>query len=426
MDMAKCALLVAFHFPPFKSSSGLERALSLVRHLPAGGWEPAILSASPAAYPATSDERMREVPESVPVVRAFARDASRHFALRGRYPAWFALPDRWQSWVIGAVPAGLMMIRSYRPDVLWTTYPLATAHVIGYVLHRISGLPWIADFRDPMVEFDDRSGRWYPTWTVLRSVRLAIERVVARHATAVTFCTPGARRIFAARYPQVRPEQLHVIGNGFDESAFAAAAVWPAASQAEELVLLHSGTIYPSPDRDPTFFFRALRRLVQERGPQARRLRVVLRASGAEAYLRSKIDTADLAGIVELAPAIAYSEALAEMMHVHGLLLFQGYTSNPAIPAKLYEYFRAGRPILALTDDAGDTAALVRAESAGIVAPLDDEEVGLHALRAFIDGIESGQLEAMPRERVALYERSRAVEAFARLFDAVADASRRR
>ncbi len=94
MDVAKRALLEAFHFPPFKSSSGLERALSLVRHLPACGWEQAIISALPAAYPATSDERMREIPESVPIVRAFSRDASRHFALRGRYLAWFALPDR--------------------------------------------------------------------------------------------------------------------------------------------------------------------------------------------------------------------------------------------------------------------------------------------------------------------------------------------
>ncbi len=56
------------------------------------------------------------------------------------------------SWRWTAVAAGLKLIRHYQPAVLWSTYPIATAHQIGAILHRCSGLPWIADFRDPMAQ----------------------------------------------------------------------------------------------------------------------------------------------------------------------------------------------------------------------------------------------------------------------------------
>ena len=109
--MSKRILLVAFHFPPIKASSGLERTLALTRHLPALGWEPLVLSASPRAYPAVSEERISQIPPDIVVRRPFARDASRTLSIAGRYPRWATLPDRWLSWMMGAVPVGLSMIR---------------------------------------------------------------------------------------------------------------------------------------------------------------------------------------------------------------------------------------------------------------------------------------------------------------------------
>ena len=53
---------------------------------------------------------------------------------------------------MGAALCGSRLIRRRRPDVLWSTYPIATAHVIGADLHRRFGIPWVADFRDPMAQ----------------------------------------------------------------------------------------------------------------------------------------------------------------------------------------------------------------------------------------------------------------------------------
>ena len=424
--MNRKALLVAFHFPPIKASSGLERTLALARHLPALGWEPAVLTAHPMAYERTSTERMEGLDGSVPVHRAFALDTARHLAVAGRYPGWLAQPDRWRTWMLGAIPTGLAMIRRYRPQVIWSTYPIVTAHDIGYWLHRLSGVPWVADFRDPMVEFDDRQQVWHPGHPRLRKMRLDTEGRAAAHARALTFCTRSALSICAARYPQADQSLWRVVPNGFDESAFQTAApVAPSRPADAPLWLLHSGTIYPTPDRDPTHFLRALAQVRAARGTHRRPVRVVLRGSGVERLYADLIRELDLQDWVSFEPVVDYISALREMQQVDGLLLFQGYTSNPAIPAKLYEYFRAGRPILAMVDDAGDTAALLKSNGVGSFAPLDDAEQIAASLHAFLDALERGEAQGMPREQAATFERGVATQGFARLFDDVAAASPR-
>ena len=145
-------LMVAFHFPPLAGSSGIQRTLRFAQHLPSFGWQPLVLSAAVCAYERTSDDLNADVPAGTVVRRAFALDTARHLALRGRYIGAMARPDRWISWRFDAVRQGMRMIREFKPHAIWSTYPIATAHVIGAELHKWSGLPWLADFRDPMAQ----------------------------------------------------------------------------------------------------------------------------------------------------------------------------------------------------------------------------------------------------------------------------------
>src|SRR5712692_5407272 len=143
-------LIVAFHFPPFAGSSGLLRALKFCRFLPASGWSPVILTVERRAYEKLAEDSISQIPAGVPVVRAFALDTQKHISLRGRYPRWLALPDRWVTWCLGAVPAGLFAIYRRRVDVIFTTFPIATAVLIGLLLHQLTGKPWVVDFRASM------------------------------------------------------------------------------------------------------------------------------------------------------------------------------------------------------------------------------------------------------------------------------------
>lgn len=416
----KRLLMVAFHFPPLKGSSGLLRTLAFCRDLRAHGWLASVISAHPRAYPSVSDELLGEVPTEVRVRRAQALDVARHLSVSGRYPGWFALPDRWWPWVAGGIVAGIAEVRAMRPCVLWSTYPIASAHLIGFALHRLFGLPWIADFRDPMVERDGRTGDWYPAGRALRSARLWVERLCARHAALLVFCTETARRIFVGRHGGDTQARSVVIANGYDESLLEEARlVSPSAHDGGErpFMLLHSGVLYPTPDRDPTALFDALAALKRTGALDARRLRVVLRASGSEGLYRERIAARAIGDIVELTPPIAHRDALAEMLSADGLLIVQGYTSDPAIPAKLYEYIGVGRPVLALAHPDGETARLVASVGNGMVVDLASPEAIGATLERFIEAVRQGRLEALPVERSAPFRRKERARELAGLLD---------
>ena len=366
----KKVLMIAYHFPPLAGSSGIQRTLRFVQHLPALGWQPIVLSASPHAYERTSDDLMPDVPAGTVVRRAFALDTARHLQIGGRYAGWMARPDRWTSWQFDAVRQGLKLIEEFQPDVIWSTYPIATAHVIAAKLHRKTGIPWVADFRDPMAQDD------YPADLVTRQKYRDIEAQTVAHARFCVFTTPGAARIYQQRYPETASRMV-VLENGYDEESFAAVAPPPANNAVEPgqrpLIMLHSGIVYPS-ERDPTQLFEALGRLQNAGTLSPADLRIRFRASVHDALLRNLAQTHGAQDFIELCPAIPYRDALAEMMRVDVLLVMQASNCNAQIPAKIYEYLRAGKPIVALTDPLGDTAGVLHQAGLTSIARLDSRE----------------------------------------------------
>jgi len=212
--MNKRALLIAYHYPPVKGSSGLQRALKASRYLRGGGWDCDVLTVWPHAYEATGDDEITDIPNDVEVVRAIAFDAKRHLSLMGSYPRAAAVPDRWMTWAIDGVRRGKKMLARKKYDVIWSTFPIATAHRIGLKLSKHSGLPWVADCRDQMTEPGYPSDPW-----IFKRVR-ALENDVVHNAQAVVFTAPGAQAMYASRYPELPADRWQLIENGYDEAAF--------------------------------------------------------------------------------------------------------------------------------------------------------------------------------------------------------------
>jgi glycosyltransferase involved in cell wall biosynthesis len=399
--MTKRALLIAFHFPPQAGSSGIQRTLSFSKHLGKYGWEPMVVSAHPRAYAQQNPSQLASVPKDLVVRRAFALDAQRHMGIKGRYLQVLALPDRWVSWTLGGVAEGLSLIRQYKPEVIWSTFPIATAHLIGLVLHRITGLPWIADFRDPMLQDT------YPVSKLQRKCFQWIERQAILRCHTAVFTTQSALNFYRERFPELPASKFTVIENGYDEDGFDAdpqiSQTAPAAP-GRRLTLLHSGVLYPA-GRDPSPFLAALASLKQAGRVDANRLRVMLRASGHEAYVAGLAQKFGVEDIVEVTPPIPYREALREMLAADGLVVFQGSAFNAQVPAKIYEYFRARKPILGLVCVAGETARVLRnAGFNSLVAPDQSTEIA-PVLDGFLEQVRSGEAHVASTDLVAASSR---------------------
>ena len=373
-----------------------------------------MLTAHPRAYERSDPDRMKDVPDDVEVCRAFALDSKRHLSVRGAYLGFTALPDRWVSWTLGAVVSGLGLVRRHRPRVLWSTYPIATAHVAGFFLHRLTGLPWIADFRDSMTEpgypADPRQFRAY-RW---------IERKAVMHASRCVFTTPGARTMYRERYPDVPSERWVVLPNGYEEALFrdAEADRAPRADDAP-ITLVHSGVLYPK-ERDPRPFFGALADLKGAGAIAAGNFRVVLRASGSEEYHARYIRENGIDDLVSLEPAVPYRDALGEMLAADGLLLFQASNCNHQVPAKTYEYLRAKRPVFAMTDPAGDTASVLREAGIDTMARLDSRAEIAAGLEDFLARVREGRAPLADDDEIRRHSRRARTEDFAALLDEVA------
>ena len=376
----KRVLMVAFHFPPAATSSGIQRTLRFVQYLPALGWEPVVLTAHPRAHERTNSALLADVPAGVRVEQAFALDAARHLSIGGRYPGFLARPDRWRSWRPGAVAAGLRLMRRQRFDALWSTYPIATAHNIAAALHARTGVPWVADFRDPMAQDG------YPADPVTWQQFKAIEQRAIERAAVSVFTTRGAAAMYRERYPAVAARRIAVIENGYDEQTFAASAAQvgrDAGLVPGALTLLHSGVVYPS-ERDPTQLVEALASLKAQGRIAAANFRMRFRASENDALIARLAQVAGVSDLIELCPPVPYKEALAEMLRADALVVLQASNCNAQVPAKLYEYLRAQRPVIALTDPAGDTAQVVLRSGIPAVASLDSASQIAELLSRFV------------------------------------------
>lgn len=396
---ARRALVVAYCFPPH-AAVGTLRTLRLVTQLAADGWSVQILTGAPASYSEGTPidgELLRSVPANVGIVRAGAARgltqlsrAARPFKrwlrpdrpVTGGLPgvstapgpsrvsvtAWLeqlcAIPDGDAGWFLPAVCRGLLAGWRTKPDVIYSSAPPWTGHLVAYVLTSALGRPWVADFRDPWAR-----GPWRGDRSQLaRKAAALFERLAVRRADALLFTTAALRDEVVGHYGPWLGPKCHVVRNGCEPEAFASVAPGP---RGECFTLAHVGSLYGG--RDPRPLLQAIAATLESGAIERGRfkLRLVGPVALAGRDLAATCDELGLGDVVELVPRLTRAESLAAMMSASALLLLQ--PGHPlSVPAKFYEYLLASRPILALAE--GETAELVRATGTGLVVSPSDEQ----------------------------------------------------
>jgi len=363
----KHALFIAFHYPPESSSSGVLRTLKFSRYLPQFGWRVTVITLREDAYEQVDPTLLAQLPPEVKVVRTRYLNSKRHFAIAGYYPAVLAIPDRWIGWLPWALAAARRVMRDDPADLVFSTSPMATAHMIAA---RVAGryrLPWVADFRDPWYEEPPEPG----TPAVVHWAARRLERVVAKRADRLVATTEHMVDMLRTRYGDLVRDKTCAIVNGYDEGDFSGFPP-PSTPRGARLDIVHAGQINAE-FRDPRPLFKALREAADAGWLDLADVRVTFVGGGAYAQdpaLARAIAELRLQDSVSFAPRIPYDQALQRMAQADLLLLLQASEdTRQLVPAKFYEYLRLRRPVLALLYDGATSQLLQRAQAGWSVHP---------------------------------------------------------
>jgi glycosyltransferase involved in cell wall biosynthesis len=353
-------LVLAYFFPPL-GGGGVQRTLKFVRYLEPLGWDAAVVSTRSRIYAARDPSLLAEVPAGAKVIRTPALPIAHwlgvvlHRLHLLRLRAWVTWPDGGLGWAPFALAATLRAVRRERPDVLYSTSAPYAGHLVALLVARLSGVPWVADFRD----------EWAANPHLTDQPRL-LAKLATRAEHAIT---AGARRVVvAADYfhlsglPTGSPRRVEIV-NGVDEADLPPGP--GPAPPAERFVLAHVGSIYEL--QDPTPALRALASLADRGAVDRERLEVRLVGS---VWLPS---FAPPSGIqIEKTGYVEHTRAVAEMCAATVLLLYVA-PSSLAPSAKLFEYLASGRPLLCLAGPDNLASRLVREWEAGVVADPHDQ-----------------------------------------------------
>ncbi len=382
-------LLVTFQFAPH-NIVGSVRVGKMAKALKEFGHDVRVLTAAPLEYPETmpleiAAERVMQTPwwnVNKPLYwlarrmgRASASETYtpatsgtgrvRSLSLLAR--AMTNFPDGQMGWYLPALRAGRAIMRGWKPDLVLSSAPPFTGHMIARRLAKDAKVPWIADFRDL---FSENPYTIRPTWR-LNFDRWLERRVLRDAAACVTISEPLAKSLRLHNRP------VEVILNGYDPADLPKTA--PVPSDTAPVTILYTGTIYPG-RRDPSPLFEAVATL----GPLRDRIQLAfcgqdLRGVQAAAAKHGVLDR------LKFIPTMPYRAALQAQAEADVLLLLLWNHPDEVgvLPAKLFEYVGAGRPILALGLETGSAADIIRSRDMGVVA--NDPAAIAKKLRSWVE-----------------------------------------
>lgn len=435
----RSVLLVTYYFPP-AGGAGVQRTLKFTRYLPDSGWRPVVLTPrEDADFPVRDPSLAGEVPPSAEVVRTpilepyevyrrltgrtggsldvASMTTSGRTSFTERLSEWVRsnvfIPDARMGWRRPAVSVGLRAIAAFRPEAIVSSAPPYTTHLIGLDLHRRTGLPWIADFRDSWVDWHTAARRR----GLARRIELGMEGAVLREATRVVTVSEGVAADLASRHRGVRDDRWRWLPNGYDPHDLDGVDGDREGVPADECLLTYTGTLYGP--RNPEALVAALEALHADGHPAAGAITVRLVGRIAD-DIRSRIEASPVAGRFRFLDYVDHRRSIALARGSDVLLLIVDQVPQAAgiLTGKLFEYLGLRRPVLALADDGEATAMIARA-GAGWQVHHGDVDAMQARLRAIHDAWRAGTLTGPAADAVTPYARPAQAATLAGILDEI-------
>ncbi|MBN1789799.1 MAG: glycosyltransferase family 4 protein [Bacteroidales bacterium] len=390
-------LIITYYWPPSGGSAVL-RWLKFAKYLRDFGWEPVIYTPANPEPQEIDTSLLKDIPENMEVIKspiwepyniykrltgkkkedrlgvALMSDKKQGFV--SRLLLWIRsnlfIPDPRRFWVRPSVRLLSRYLHLRPVDVIVTTGPPHSMHLIGLGLKRRLGIKWVADFRDPWTNIDFYRDLALTRWADCCHKRL--ERKVLHGADRVITVSPGMTREFAS----MGISRIATITNGFDVVPASLTKPLP-----EKFTLLHLGSIPKS--RNPENLWQVLADLVGKNPGFAGKLQIKL-IGKTDRIVQESIGRYDLQDFVLCEDFIPHEKTFQELTEAAVLLLFINNTPNAGgiLTNKFFEYLSARRPILAIGPVGGDASVILGETTAGKIFEYTDT-IGLknHLLDLF-------------------------------------------
>ncbi len=418
-------LVITYYWPP-SGGPGVQRPLKFVKYLYRLGWKVTVLTVLNGEYPVLDKHLAEEIPEGVRVVTAPAISYfqiykrimgqkgkgidtfvlnNKKMGMLGRIARWIRMnlfiPDARIGWVKSAISAGRNIIQEDTPDIIFSTSPPHSLQLIARTLAEESGIPWVADFRDPWTKAFWDAGIKRSHWANMKN--LALEQGVLQKANKIIGVSKGVLRLLQA------PESKSIVlPNGYDDLDFKNCFE---DSPNSKFTIVYAG--FMAYTQNPINFFKALSRLPPEYQSQL----VVEMYGKQDAVVHDTVNRLSLAPMIQWKGYVPHSEVVKVICKADMLLLVLPKEHGEGIlTGKLFEYLATGNFILGIGASSGEAAAIINSCKAGIM--IDHDSDPLDILLRQLQNWRKGKKHASDALEIQKYSRKALAKQLSQILDA--------
>lgn len=430
----KKVLIITYYWPP-SGGGGVQRWVKFVKYLRKYNWEPIVFTPENPEIPSYDESLIKDIPHDITILKnkiwepysfykkftgknkkdriqtAFLSEKKTKSSFLENMSVWIRgnlfIPDARRYWIAPSVRFIRNYMASNKIDAVITTGPPHSTHLIGIKLKNHTGIPWLADFRDPWTNID-----FYHDLKLSKfadRLHHKLEKKVLKEADAVSVISPGMVTDFSKIYAR----KYHIIPNGFDEDDIRNIEV----TKTKKFSLAHIGSLTKS--RNPENLWKAISILIEKTPGFSKDIEILiigkidisaiesLRKYNLEQYLRQ----------IDYMP---HDEVIAEQKKASLLLLLINNTPSAKLilTGKIFEYLISNTPIICIGPNDGDAAKVVIDTNSGSVYDFNNESELLSGIAGYYNHYKQGNLVSKSNN-LEKYERKRLTGEMSSLLDSM-------
>lgn len=430
----KRILIITYYWPP-SGGGGVQRWVKFVKYLRNFGWEPIVFTPENPERPSFDESLLKDIPENIEIIKnkiwepysyykkftgrkksdkiqtAFLSEKKSSSGKLEKLSTWirgnFFIPDARKFWIKPSVKLLSKYLKENKIDIVVTTGPPHSAHMIGFKLKKQLNIKWVADFRDPWTNID-----YYQDLLLTKfadKIHHKLEKKVLETADAITVISPGMEKEFR----EIVNREYHVIPNGFDMDDYSNIEIKD--NKSKKFSLAHIGSLTKT--RNPENLWKALGELIHTYPDFANDMEIH-NIGKLDINARESIIAYSLETHLKETPYLPHNKVVTEQKNASVLLLLINDTPNAKLilTGKLFEYMVSRTPIVCIGPKDGDAARAISETKTGTTFGFSETNTLKNHIFDLYRNFKSGKLNNNSGD-IMKYERKQLTSTMADVFD---------